>query len=302
MSTSASRSFPPWRARAWCSGILDRAAVALDFNTLGFAAEEIAALHGLLAQTSRLVLVTGPTGSGKTTTLYAALGSVDRQRLKVVTIEDPVEYRLEGVSQVQVRPQIGFGFADALRAMLRHDPDVVLVGEIRDAATAEAAAQAALTGHLVLATLHTNDAPSAVTRLMDLGLPEYLIASVLRGALAQRLVRSLCTACREPYAAPQPLVERLGLARRAGHGGPITLHRPRGCPACGGTGYRGRTAVLQIMTLDPALRELVLRRADAGTLGESAAAAGMPSLLEAAQRKALAGTTSIEEVLRVVGT
>ena len=280
--------------------ILDRGAVALDFAALGFTAGEAAALGALVAETSRLVLVTGPTGSGKTTTLYAALNAVDRGRLKVVTIEDPVEYRLEGVSQVQVKPQIGFGFADALRAMLRHDPDVVLVGEIRDPATAEAAAQAALTGHLVLATLHTNDAPSAVTRLMDLGLPDYLIASVLRGAVAQRLVRTLCTACREPYEAPKDLAERLGLPRLAG-GGPIRLHRPRGCPACGGTGYRGRGAVLQLMPFSPALRDAVLRRADAGTLHELAEAEGMPSLREAARRKALAGVTSLEEVMRVVG-
>ncbi|WP_200306930.1 GspE/PulE family protein, partial [Paracraurococcus ruber] len=200
--------------------ILDRGTVALDFDALGFTAGEQAAVGAMLAETSRLVLVTGPTGSGKTTTLYAALGTVDRQRLKVVTIEDPVEVRLDGVSQVQVRPQIGFGFAEALRAMLRHDPDVVLVGEIRDPATAEAAAQAALTGHLVLATLHTNDAPSAVTRLMDLGLPDYLIASVLRGVLAQRLVRRLCPACREAHAPPPELAARLGLA-------PGPVWRPR---------------------------------------------------------------------------
>ncbi len=282
--------------------ILDRGAVALDFAALGFAEAEAAALGALVAETSRLVLVTGPTGSGKTTTLYAALNAVDRGRLKVVTIEDPVEYRLEGVSQVQVKPQIGFGFAEALRAMLRHDPDVVLVGEIRDPATAEAAAQAALTGHLVLATLHTNDAPSAVTRLMDLGLPDYLIASVLRGAVAQRLVRTLCAACREPYEAPDGLAERLGLRRLADEGGgPIRLHRPGGCPACGGTGYRGRGAVLQVMPFSPALRDAVLRRADAGTLHELAEAEGMPSLRDAARRKALAGVTSLEEVMRVVG-
>ena len=280
--------------------VLDRGAVALDFAALGFAGDEAAALGALVAETSRLVLVTGPTGSGKTTTLYATLNAVDRRRLKVVTIEDPVEYRLEGVSQVQVKPQIGFGFAEALRAMLRHDPDVVLVGEIRDPATAEAAAQAALTGHLVLATLHTNDAPSAVTRLMDLGLPEYLIASVLRGAVAQRLVRTLCAACREPYEPPAGLAERLGLPRLQGSG-PIRLHRARGCEACGGTGYRGRGAVLQVMPFSPALRDAVLRRADAGTLHDLAASEGMASLRDAALRKALAGATSLEEVMRVVG-
>ncbi|MBO1075023.1 type II/IV secretion system protein [Roseomonas marmotae] len=281
--------------------ILDRGAVALDFEALGFAPEEIGALRELLAQTSRMVLVTGPTGSGKTTTLYAALGSLDRGRMKVCTIEDPVEYRLDGVSQVQVRPQIGLTFPHALRAMLRHDPDVMLVGEIRDPETAEVAVQAALTGHLVLATLHTNDGPSAVTRLMDLGVPDYLIASVLRGVLAQRLVRTLCPHCREGFEAPLPLVESLGLARLSPGPRPILLYRPQGCGSCGGTGYRGRTTVMQVMNLSPALRGLVLRRADAGTLAEAAAAEGMPSLQEAGLRKALAGITSVEEVMRVVG-
>lgn len=280
--------------------ILDRGAVALDFAALGFTAGEIAALHAMLAQTSRMVLVTGPTGSGKTTTLYAALNAVDRQRLKVCTIEDPVEYRLEGVSQVQVRPQIGLTFPHALRAMLRHDPDVMLVGEIRDPETAQVAVQAALTGHLVLATLHTNDAPSAVTRLMDLGVPDYLIASVLHGALAQRLVRTLCADCREAFTPAPDLSARLGLARLAA-GAPIRLHRPRGCGHCGGSGYRGRTTILQTMLVDEAVRALVLRRADAGALAAAAMQAGMPSLRETGLRKALAGETSVEEVLRVAG-
>jgi general secretion pathway protein E len=281
--------------------ILDRGSVALDLDALGFCAAESAALGALLAETSGMVLVTGPTGSGKTTTLYAALHQVDRTRLKVCTIEDPVEYRLDGVSQVQVRPQIGLTFPAALRAMLRHDPDVILVGEIRDTATAEVAAQAALTGHLVLATLHTNDAPSAVTRLLDLGVPDYLIASVLRGALAQRLLRRLCPTCRAPYAAPPALVGKLGLAALAEADGPILLHRATGCPACHGSGYRGRTTLLQIMPVTPALRELVLSRADAASIGRAAAAEGMPGLLQAGLRKALAGETSVEEVLRVAG-
>ena len=281
--------------------ILDRGSLALDFATLGFAPAEVEVLHGMLNQTSRMMLVTGPTGSGKTTTLYAALGAVDRQRLKVCTIEDPVEYRLDGVSQVQVRPQIGLTFPGALLAMLRHDPDVMLVGEIRDAETASVAAQVALTGHLVLASLHTNDAPSAVTRLMDLGVPEYLIASVLHGVLAQRLVRTLCPACRRAEDAPSALVGRLGLARLAPDDGPIRLFRPQGCEACGGSGYRGRTTLLQIMNLSPGLRELVLRRADSATIESAAVEEGMPTLMQAGLRKALAGTTSVEEVLRVTG-
>ncbi|HEY8614145.1 MAG TPA: GspE/PulE family protein, partial [Roseomonas sp.] len=281
--------------------ILDRGSLALDFGTLGFAPAEVEVLHAMLNQTSRMMLVTGPTGSGKTTTLYAALGAVDRQRLKVCTIEDPVEYRLDGVSQVQVRPQIGLTFPSALRAMLRHDPDVMLVGEIRDAETASVAAQVALTGHLVLASLHTNDAPSAVTRLMDLGVPEYLIASVLHGVLAQRLVRTLCSACREAEDAPPVLVERLGLARLVPDGHPIRLFHPRGCDACGGSGYRGRTTLLQIMNLTPRIRELVLRRADSATIEAAAVEEGMPTLMQAGLRKALSGITSVEEVLRVTG-
>jgi general secretion pathway protein E len=272
--------------------ILDRASVSLDLAALGYGAAERGALAALLARTSRMVLVTGPTGSGKTTTLYAALLTLDAARQKICTIEDPVEYRLEGVTQVQVQPQRGFDFPAALRAMLRHDPDVMLVGEIRDAATAEVATQAALTGHLVLATLHTNDAPSAITRLLDLGVPDYLIASVLEGVVAQRLARRLCEACREPFALPAPM---LGLA--AG----TRLHRPRGCAACGGTGWRGRRALVQVMPMGPALRDAVLQRADATAIAALAAAEGVPSLMQAGLRLALAGETSVEEVLRVAG-
>ncbi|MGG5812524.1 GspE/PulE family protein [Falsiroseomonas sp. CW058] len=272
--------------------ILDRASVTLDLAALGYDPAERAAFAALLSRTSRMVLVTGPTGSGKTTTLYAALATLDARRQKICTIEDPVEYRLEGVTQVQVQPGRGLDFPAALRAMLRHDPDVMLVGEIRDPATAEVATQAALTGHLVLATLHTNDAPSAVTRLLDLGVPDYLIASVLEGVVAQRLARRLCTACREPFALPAALP---GLA--AG----TRLHRPRGCAACGGTGWRGRRALVQVMPMSAALRDCVLRRADANAIAAQAAADGMPTLVEAGLRLARAGETSVEEVLRVAG-
>lgn len=275
--------------------ILDRGSVALDLATLGFGEAEREAFASLLTRTSRMVLVTGPTGSGKTTTLYAALGMLNDGRRKICTIEDPVEYRLEGVTQVQVRAQLGLDFPAALRAMLRHDPDVMLVGEIRDPATAEVAMQAALTGHLVLATLHTNDAPSAVTRLLDLGVPDYLIASVLEGVVAQRLARKLCPACREPHDLPAAHAIRLGLPADA------VLYRPRGCMACGGTGWRGRTALVQLMPMTPAVRELVLSHADANALGACAAKAGMPTLVEAGMRLALAGETSVDEVMRVAG-
>jgi general secretion pathway protein E len=275
--------------------ILDRGSVALDLASLGFGVAEREAFGALLGQTARMVLVTGPTGSGKTTTLYAALATLDARGRKICTIEDPVEYRLEGVTQVQVRPQLGLDFPAALRAMLRHDPDVMLVGEIRDAATAEVATQAALTGHLVLATLHTNDAPSAITRLLDLGVPDYLVTSVLEGVVAQRLARRLCPACRAPFEATPAEARRFGLA--AG----TRLHRPRGCAACGGTGWRGRRALVQVMPMTNALREMVLARADAGAIAARAAEAGMPTLFEAGLMLVRDGETSLEEVLRVAG-
>lgn len=273
--------------------ILDWSNVKLDFESLGF---EGTPLERFLAQLDRpngIVLVTGPTGSGKTTTLYAALSRLNSTERKILTVEDPVEYQLEGVNQIQVKPEIGLSFAHVLRSFLRHDPDVMMVGEIRDLETAQVATQAALTGHLVLSTLHTNGAAASINRLLDIGLADYLVVSALVGVVAQRLVRVLCRDCRAPYPAPPELAARLGLE-------PGTwLYRPVGCPACGGTGYAGRTGVYEVLAMDEALRRAILSRADAAGLHRAAAEGGMRSLFDDGVAKVLAGLTTPEEVWRV---
>ncbi len=273
--------------------ILDRGSLALDFAALGFAADLLPDFIDILNRPHGIVLVTGPTGSGKTTTLYAALTFLNRPESKLLTVEDPVEYLLDGVNQVQIRPQIGLTFADALRSFLRQDPDILMVGEIRDRETAEIAVQAALTGHLVLSTVHTNDAPSAITRLLDMGIADYLLTSTLNAVLAQRLVRRLCR-CRVPYRPPAALAERLGFAW-----GEITLFKPGACVECGGTGYRGRTMILELMPLDEGLHSLILRHADAREMRAEAVRAGMRTMYAHGLAKALEGVTSIEEVIRV---
>ncbi|MEQ9640273.1 MAG: ATPase, T2SS/T4P/T4SS family [Alphaproteobacteria bacterium] len=267
--------------------LLDREQAPLDLHDLGFAADLRDGLDGVLQASSGIVLVTGPTGSGKTTTLYAALNRIDTGAANVVTVEDPVEYRLPGINQIQVRPRIGLDFATVLRSVLRHDPDVVLIGEIRDGETARIAVQAALTGHLVLSTLHTNDAASAVTRLTDMGVEPYLITSTLRAVLAQRLVRRLCASCARQVPAGE-----------LGQPGDGTLGVAAGCAACG-DGYRGRAAIGELLTVDDELRRLVLTGADSAELRRHALGAGMRSLRDDGMRKASAGETSLEEVLRV---
>ena len=272
--------------------ILDRGALALDFTALGFPDDLLPRFLEILERPHGIVLVTGPTGSGKTTTLYTALTLLNRPESKLLSVEDPVEYLLDGVNQVQVRPQIGLGFADALRSFLRQDPDIMMVGEIRDLETAQIAVQAALTGHLVLSTVHTNDAPSAITRLLDMGIEDYLLTSTLNAVLAQRLVRRLC-ACRTPYWPAHSLAERLGL------GGGARLWRPAGCAACAGTGYLGRTMVLEMMVLDEAIHALVLRHADAREIQAQAVQGGMRTMYAHGIIKALDGVTTVEEVIRV---
>ncbi|WP_435535887.1 GspE/PulE family protein [Azospirillum sp. ST 5-10] len=274
--------------------ILDWSAVRLDFASLGFDAGP--PLERFLCQLDRpngIVLVTGPTGSGKTTTLYAALARLNTPQRKVLTVEDPVEYQLDGINQIQVKPEIGLDFAGVLRSFLRHDPDVMMVGEIRDLETAQVATQAALTGHLVLSTLHTNGAAASISRLLDIGLADYLVVSALAAVVAQRLVRVLCRDCRQPYDAPDELAARLGLP--AG----TTLWRPGGCPACGHTGYAGRTGVYEVLEMDEPLRRAVLARADAVELHRLAVAGGMRTLFADGVRKAVAGVTAPEEVWRV---
>jgi general secretion pathway protein E len=268
-----------------------------DFAALGFSERVLAKFLETLKQPHGILLVTGPTGSGKTTTLYAALSELNRPTRKIVTVEDPVEYQLVGINQIQVKPQFGLTFARALRAIVRQDPDVIMLGEMRDLETAEIAVQSALTGHLVLSTLHTNDAAGSVTRLLDMGIPGYLVTSVVNGVLAQRLVRRLCPRCRETYAPLPELVAETGLGRLAG--GPVTLYRPVGCDECNGTGYRGRTALMEILVMDDAIRSLVIRNADAREIATASVAGGMRTMYEDGLLKALDGTTSLEEVLRV---
>jgi len=212
----------------------------------------------VLNRSKWILLVTGPTGSGKTTTLYTSLRHLNRGDTKILTVEDPIEYQLEGINQVQVKTQIGLTFANALRSFLRQDPDVIMVGEIRDRETAQIAVQAALTGHVVLSTLHTNNAASTVTRLLDMGVEDYLLTSTINGILAQRLVRVLCSSCSEPYVAPRELIDELQLHRYA-KSDPITLHRPHGCAQCNGTGYHGRTTILEMLVISDPIRQLVLR-------------------------------------------
>lgn len=279
--------------------VLDRSAVSLDYDALGLAPRVVARFRAALELPNGIVLVSGPTGSGKTTTLYTGLLGLNAVQRKVVTIEDPIEYQLTGIVQSQVKPSIDLTFASLLRAELRHNPDVIMVGEIRDAETAQIAVQAALTGHLVLSTVHTNSAAATVARLRDMGVEEYLLTAVLRGVLAQRLVRRLCTRCRQAKAVPDAVVERFDLRRRAPEG-PIRLWHPVGCEHCRGTGYRGRMAIAEFLEPDPAIERLILERTDGAAIEHAAVIAGMVPMLDAGLDAALAGETALEDVLRSV--
>ncbi len=275
--------------------LLDRSSVFLPFDRLGFAPAAARGFEALIHRPHGIVLVTGPTGSGKTTTLYAALDKINRPDLKIITVEDPVEYQLKGVNQIPVRPKIGLSFASGLRHIVRQDPDVIMVGEIRDLETAEIAIQAALTGHLVFSTLHTNDAPGAVTRLQDMGCEPYLVCSVLSGVLAQRLVRRTCQACRAPDHPDPATLLALGVTDAAG----VELFHGKGCEDCRGTGYRGRTGIYELFRITEEARSLIVRKAPAGEIRRHAVAQGMVTLREDAWVKACAGLTTVEEILRV---
>ncbi len=278
--------------------VLDRSAVAFDYAQLGLPGAVAERFATTLELPNGIVLVTGPTGSGKTTTLYTGLLGLNSISRKVITVEDPVEFQLEGINQLQVKPQIGLTFASLLRAILRQDPDVIMVGEIRDLETAQIAVQAALTGHLVLSTLHTNSAAATITRLRDMGLEDYLMTAVLRGVLAQRLVRRLCHSCRREAPAAPELVRRFGLDRRVG--GPVTLWHPVGCPDCRNTGYRGRLAIAEFLVPDEAVERLVFARADQTEVERAAVAGGMRTMFDAGLDAALAGDTTIEDVMRSI--
>jgi general secretion pathway protein E len=275
--------------------LLDKERGRVGLDELGMAADTLAQFLEAVSRPHGIVLATGPTGSGKTTTLYAAIDRVRTGREKILTVEDPVEYELPGVPQVPVNEKLGVTFATALRALLRQDPDVMLVGEIRDAATAEIATQAALTGHLVLSTLHTNDAPGAITRLLDLGVPAYLVASTVEAVLAQRLVRVLCESCR---AAQPPTREWLEAFEATANGLP-QVYAPVGCTACRGTGYRGRIGIYELLVMDDALRAALSAQRSVGELRRLARERGMQSLREDGLRQVRLGVTSPAEVLRV---
>jgi general secretion pathway protein E len=281
--------------------LLDKSTVLLDLVEIGMDPEQLRIMESLIHRSHGIILVTGPTGSGKTTTLYAALSKINRPDLNIMTIEDPVEYQLEGISQTAVNPKIELTFANGLRSFLRQDPDVIMVGEIRDLETAEIAIQASLTGHLVLSTVHTNDAAGAITRLVDMGVEPFLVASSLMGVLAQRLVRVLCKDCRVPYLPAEEELKEIGLTSeqvREASGG--MLYKPAGCEQCNKTGYRGRSGIYEVMLIDDDIRQLVLKNVDSGTIKRQAVTSkGMRTLMDDGAVKVLKGVTSIAEVLSV---
>ncbi|MBF7143813.1 MULTISPECIES: type II secretion system ATPase GspE [Pseudomonas] len=276
--------------------LLDRQTVRFDFPSLGMDGERLDAFLQVLEQPHGILLVTGPTGSGKTTTLYTALSRLNTAERKIITVEDPVEYQLEGINQIQVKPSIGLDFAGALRSIVRQDPDVIMVGEMRDLETCRIAIQSSLTGHFVLSTLHTNSAAASITRLLDMGVESYLIASTVKGILAQRLVRRLDPATRIAFEAPAALIEAHGLDRFTKQR-PIYLYRPD--PSAAGGGYHGRSAITELLVMNEELRTLLMAQADAATLEQAARRGGLRTLYEDGLRQAVAGVTSLEEVLRV---
>ncbi|MGZ8185596.1 MAG: type II secretion system ATPase GspE [Methylobacter sp.] len=278
--------------------LLDKENTVLDFAALGFAGKHLQQFIEVLAQPHGIILITGPTGSGKSTTMYAALKQLNTSERKIITVEDPVEYQMEGVNQIQAKPQIGLTFASALRSIVRQDPDVIMIGEMRDLETAKIAVQSALTGHLVLSTLHTNDAAGGITRLLDMGLEEYLLSSTVNGILAQRLVRKLCAECKEAYVPSAELVKEMKLKPFAGNGD-IVLYKPVGCSACGGLGYRGRMAIIEFLPMTDPIRKLIMAHEEAGNILKLAIEEGMSTMYENGLVKVAQGITTLEEVLRV---
>ncbi|MDP2901656.1 MAG: type II secretion system ATPase GspE [Methylovulum sp.] len=295
--------------------LLDKENTVLDFTALGFSGLHLQRFLDVLALPHGIILITGPTGSGKSTTMYAALKQLNTSARKIITVEDPVEYQMEGINQIQAKPQIGLTFALALRSIVRQDPDVIMIGEMRDLETARIAVQSALTGHLVLSTLHTNDAAGGVTRLLDMGLEEYLLTSTVNGILAQRLVRKLCPLCKESHTASEQLIDELRLRRFApniakdgvyaasqsgtGAAGDIVLYKAVGCPSCNGMGYRGRMAIIEFLPMTDPVRKLIMAHEEAGAIQKLAVAEGMQTLYENGLVKVVEGITTLEEVMRV---
>ena len=278
--------------------ILDRTSLVEDFTLLGFRPDVLTRYLELLERPQGILLVTGPTGSGKTTTLYTSLMRLNTPEKKIFTVEDPIEYQLEGINQVQVKTQIKLTFAEILRTLLRHNPDIIMIGEMRDFETAQISIQAALTGHLVLSTLHTNDAPSSITRLLDMKVEDYLVTSTVNGVMAQRLVRRLCPACRKPRPVLPEMIQRLGMAMLLDGREPV-LYEAAGCDQCHGSGYRGQIAVIEVLVMSDAVRRLVLNHAEAREIQRTAIEEGMRTMYQDGLLKALDGVTTIEEVLRV---
>jgi len=277
--------------------LLDKTRALLKLPDLGFNPQAVSVFNRLIHSPYGILLVTGPTGSGKTTTLYALLSSLNNSEINIITIEDPIEYQIDGVAQIQINPKIDLTFANGLRSIVRQDPDVILVGEVRDKETAEIAVQSSLTGHLVLSTLHTNDASSAVTRLIDMEIEPFLITSAVIAVVAQRLVRVLCPQCRQPYLPDRQSLGNIGISPEMVEGN--TLYRKGGCAACMNTGYHGRTAIMEIMIMEETLKQMILETSDSNQIHQEAVECGMLPLLQDGARKVLEGSTTIEEVLRV---
>jgi len=275
--------------------ILRKEGIVIDLEVLGFPPKTLATFDQLIKKPNGIFLVTGPTGSGKTTTLYGALDKINSPDKKIITVEDPVEYQLKGVNQIQVKAQIGLNFANTLRHIVRQDPDIIMIGEIRDLETAEIAIQSALTGHLVFSTLHTNDAPSAITRLLDMGVENFLLSSTIRGILAQRLVRVICPSCKEKdtSVSDSETLKLFGIESAA------SLYRGKGCETCAFTGYFGRSGIYELLVVDDDIRKLILKNADSGQIRNAAKQNGMRTLLEDGAEKIKAGVTTLNEVLRV---
>jgi general secretion pathway protein E len=280
--------------------LLDKNATLLDLGEIGMPEEILSGMNEIIRRSHGIILVTGPTGSGKTTTLYGALSRVNTPDVKILTVEDPVEYQLRGINQMAISPKIGLTFATGLRAFLRQDPDIIMVGEIRDKETAEIAIQASLTGHLVFSTVHTNDSAGAVTRLVEMGIEPFLVASSLTAVLAQRLVRRVCPDCREEYLPTDEEIGKLGINREhfKAFGG-SAVFRAKGCKACNMNGYRGRLGIYELLLVDDDIRQLVLRNVDSGTIKKKALEKGMLALLDDGARKVATGLTTIAEVLSV---
>lgn len=278
--------------------LLDKENVVFNFASLGFEQANEDLFIEVLGKPHGIILITGPTGSGKSTTLYTALSQLNTPEKKIITVEDPVEYQLNGVNQIQAKPKIGLTFSSALRSIVRQDPDVIMIGEMRDLETAKIAVQSALTGHVVLSTLHTNDAAGALARLLDMGLDDYLLTSTVNGILAQRLVRKLCMHCREPYQPLAEVIQEKALSRFLKNG-ELTLYQATGCKECGGIGYSGRLAIIEFLVMNDSLRKMVMEHKESGLIQEEAVRGGMLSIYQDGLAKAVKGLTTLDEVLRV---